>query len=146
MSTLNFPHWRPEKAASLAAVRFDKGIDGYLDVRTVTLEPGLLVAEMDVRPDMITMIGNLHGGCLAALCDHCLGFTLYPIMPPRSWAATTEFKINYLAPVSTGVVRATTTVMAMTSRTAVLRVEMENEGRTVALAQGTCLIVAPKSS
>lgn len=127
-------------------VTFDTGIDGYLGIRTISIDPGSVVAEFDVREDMLTLIGNLHGGCLAAFCDHCLGFVLYPIMPRKSWAATTEFKINYLAPVSTGTVRSTTTVLAMTARTAVIRVEIENEGRPVAVGQGTCLIVAPRES
>jgi uncharacterized protein (TIGR00369 family) len=102
------------------------------------------VAAFDVTDELITMIGNMHGGCLAALCDHCLGVVMYPIMPERYWAATTEFKVNYLSPVSGGTCRATAEVVSMTRRLAVVRVEVENEGRLVCLAQGTCTIVAPK--
>jgi acyl-coenzyme A thioesterase PaaI-like protein len=32
----------------------------------------------------------------------------------------------------------------MTKRMAVVRIDIENEGRLVAAAQGTCTIVAPK--
>ena len=89
---------------------------------------------------LITFIGNMHGGCLAALCDHCLGVVLYPVMPPRSWAATTEFKVNYLRPVSGGTCRATAEVVSMTKRLAVVSIRVENEGRLVAVAQGTCTV------
>ena len=54
-----------------------------------------------------TPFGNLHGGVLAALCDHVLGTVMYPVIARGAWAATTEFKINYLAPVTTGVLTAT---------------------------------------
>jgi uncharacterized protein (TIGR00369 family) len=86
----------------------------------------------------------MHGGCLAAFVDHCLGTVLYPHMRPGYWAATTEFKINYLAPVTGGVCTATATIVSITKRTAVVRIEVENEDRLVCLAQGTCLIVEPR--
>jgi 1,4-dihydroxy-2-naphthoyl-CoA hydrolase len=100
---------------------------------------------MDVTKDVITVMGTMHGGCLSAMCDHVLGVVMYPVMQPGYWAATTEFKINLLAPVTTGVCRATSEIIAMTRRMAVVRIEIENEARLVALAQGTCTIVAPKA-
>ena len=62
-----------------------------------------------------------------------------------AWAATTEFKVNYLAPVTTGVLAATARIVSMTRRTAVVRIDVENEGRLVCAAQGTVLIMQPKS-
>ena len=90
--------------------------------------------------DHLTFIGNMHGGCLAALCDHCLGLVLYPVMPPGSWAATTEFKVNYLRPVSGGACRAVAEIQSMTRRSAVVTIRVENDGRLAALAQGTCTV------
>ena len=91
------------------------------------------------------MIGNMHGGCLSAFCDHVLGVVLYPVMPEGSWAATTEFKINLLKPVSGGTCTATAEVISMSRTTAVVRIDIANDDRLVAAAQGTCLIMAPKS-
>lgn len=121
------------------------GIDGFLGIVVTELEAGRLVAEMPVTPELITIMGNMHGGCLSALCDHVLGVVMYPVMPPGYWAATTEFKINLVAPVTQGVCRAVSEIVAMTKRMAVVRIEVANEGRLVALAQGTCTIVAPKA-
>jgi acyl-coenzyme A thioesterase PaaI-like protein len=53
--------------------------------------------------------------------------------------------LNYLAPVSAGVLEATAVIVSMTRRTAVVRVEVVNDGRAVCLAQGTVLIVAPQA-
>jgi uncharacterized protein (TIGR00369 family) len=122
-----------------------RGIDGFLGIVVTELEAGRLVAEMEVTDELITIMGNMHGGCLSALCDHVLGVVMYPVMKPGYWAATTEFKINLLAPVTTGVCRAVSEIVALTRRMAVVRIEIANEGRLVALAQGTCTIVEPKA-
>jgi len=120
--------------------RSDSGIDGFLGATVVEMEAGRLVVEFAVGDEHLTFIGNMHGGCLAALCDHCLGVVLYPVMPPGSWAATTEFKVNYLRPVSGGTCRATAVIESMTKRSAVVTIRVENEGRLAAIAQGTCTV------
>ena len=120
--------------------RSDSGIDGFLGATVVEMEAGRLVVEFAVGDEHLTFIGNMHGGCLAALCDHCLGVVLYPVMPPGSWAATTEFKVNYLRPVSGGTCRATAIIESMTKRSAVVTIRVENEGRLAAIAQGTCTV------
>jgi 1,4-dihydroxy-2-naphthoyl-CoA hydrolase len=135
--------------------RSSKGINGYLGIVSTEFTPGRLVAGFDVTDELITMIGNMHGGCISALVDHVLGVVMYPVMPEGSWAATTEFKINLMAPVSGGRVEATAEIVNMTRRLAVVRVEVENliaadgekagRRRLVALAQGTSTIVAPKA-
>ncbi len=120
--------------------RSDSGIDGFLGATVVEMEAGRLVVEFAVGDEHLTFIGNMHGGCLAALCDHCLGVVLYPVMPPGSWAATTEFKVNYLRPVSGGTCRATAIIESRTKRSAVVTIRVENEGRLAAIAQGTCTV------
>lgn len=123
----------------------ESGISGFLGIVITDITPGRLIAEMAVTPELMTRMGNMHGGCLSALCDHVLGTVMYPVMPPKYWAATTEFKINLLAPVTKGICRAEANIIAMSRRMAVVRIEIENEGRLVAAAQGTCTIVAPRA-
>jgi len=141
---LTFEHWNPETALRFKKFVPRKGIDGFLDIRIEDVEPGKLSASFEVTDDMITMIGNMHGGCLSAFCDHVLGVVLYPVMPEGSWAATTEFKINLLKPVSGGKCIAAAEVISMSKTTAVFRIDVTNQDRLVAAAQGTCLIMAPK--
>ncbi len=130
--------------AFLQADQMATGLPQYLGFRITGFEPGKLFAEMEVRPELLTPIGNMHGGVVAAFCDHMLGTVCYPHMPTGYWAATTEFKLNLTAPISRGVVKAVASVMVMTRSTAVIRIDMENEGRAVCCAQGTCLLRAPK--
>ena len=104
MAQPEFPNYNEKVAQSLEGlVDAGGGLPGFLGMRHVEVGPGLLRAEVDARADLATPFGNLHGGVIAALCDHVLGTVCYPVIPRGAWAATTEFKLNYLAPVTTGV-------------------------------------------
>src|SRR5499426_1235451 len=95
---------------------------------------------LGVRVELLTPFKTLHGGVMAGLVDHVLGCVLYPLMPRGQWAATTEFKLNYLAPVFGGTeLRAESTVVALGRRTAVVQVEVTSGDRLVCVAQGTLL-------
>ena len=120
------------------------GLPAFLGVRFTGFEPGLLRAELEVRDELLTPFKNLHGGVLSAVCDHVLGCVCYPHMKRGQWAATTEFKLNLLAPVTQGKVRAEAEIVSLTRATAVVRIQVENEGRLAAIAQGTVLIRDPK--
>ena len=80
---------------------------------------------------------------MAGFVDHSLGCVLYPLMKPGQWAATTEFKLNYLKPVRNGTLTAESIVMAMGKRSAVIRVDVTNDGKLACVAQGTLLISDP---
>ena len=117
------------------------GLPKYLGAQITQVTPGRLTATLDVRDELLTPFGTLHGGVIAGLVDHTLGCVLYPLMQRGQWAATTEFKLNYLAAVKRGTLVAESIVLALTKRTAVVRVEVTNEGRLACIAQGTVLVV-----
>jgi uncharacterized protein (TIGR00369 family) len=77
---------------------------------------------------------------MAALVDHVLGAVLYPVIDPGQWAATTEFKLNLVRAVRSGTLRAEAIIVAMSKRTAVVQVEVTNDGEFAGIAQGTVLI------
>ena len=142
----NFEHY--DEGIAKAMMRAHESVTGlpkYLGAQLTEFAPGRLVATMAVRPDLLTPFGTLHGGVMAGFVDHVLGCVLYPLMERGQWAATTEFKLNYLAPVTEGTLAATARIESLTKRTAVVRIEVENEGRTVCIAQGTVLVMAPKA-
>jgi 1,4-dihydroxy-2-naphthoyl-CoA hydrolase len=127
----------------IAASEVVTGLPRYLGIRIVEMTPGRLVATMDVRDELLTPFGTLHGGVMAGLVDHVLGCVLYPLMQRGQWAATTEFKLNYLAPVRGGTVVAESSVVSFTRRTAVVRVEVTNGEQLACAAQGTLLVAEP---
>ena len=131
-------------AAFLRANEKLTGLPAFLGVRFTEFQPGLLRAELEVRDELLTPFQNLHGGVLSAVCDHVLGCVCYPHMRRGQWAATTEFKLNLLAPVTKGRVRAEAEIVSLTRATAVVRIQIENDGRLAAIAQGTVLIRDPR--
>lgn len=145
-AAIEFETFNEEFVSRVVGRRGKKGIDAYLGIEVTELTAGRLVAEFEVGDELITMMGNMHGGCLSAFVDHCLGVVMYPVMPPGYWAATTEFKINLLNPVAGGTCVCTAEIRSMSRRLAVVSLTVENEGRLVALAQGTSTIVAPKTT
>jgi uncharacterized protein (TIGR00369 family) len=143
---VNFDTYDPKVAEAMrVASEQMTGLPAFLGIRTVEDGPGYLVAELDVRPDLLNPFGTAHGGVLAGLVDHVLGTVLYPLIPRGAWAATTEFKLNLLAPVSDGVLRARSEVLSLGRRTAVVRIDATNDDKLVGLAQGTVTISLPRS-
>lgn len=121
------------------------GLSSFLGFRHTELTAGRLVVEMDARDELKNPFGSLHGGCLSALVDHCLGMVFYPMIPKGAWVATTEFKLNLMKPVTSGTCVAVTEVVALTKRSGVARIDISNDGSAVCAAQGTVTIVPPRS-
>ena len=122
------------------------GLPEFLGIQLTGFEPGRLTAEMVVHDRLLTPFGNMHGGVISAVCDHVLGVVCYPHMPKGSWAATTEFKVNLLAPVSGGKLEAVAEIVSMTKSTAVVRIDVSNDGRVCAAAQGTVTLRPPRDA
>ena len=122
------------------------GLATFLGIRGAHSGPGELDVEIDARPELMTPFGNMHGGVISALCDHVLGAVCYPVIPKGSWAATAEFKLNLIRPVTEGTVRAEARIESLTKRTAVVRIRVVNGERLVCLAQGTVLVMPPTSA
>lgn len=143
---IDFPDYDPATGHQLGqhGSHAGGGLPGYLGIETVEVGPGRMVCQLDVRQDLLNPFGVLHGGVVSALTDHVLGAVLYTVISRGSWAATTEFKLNLLAPIRNGVVCAEATIISMTKRTAVVRVDITNDERAAAAAQGTVTIVLPK--
>src|SRR5215470_14549225 len=139
-----FAHFDPAIAETFVATSAQAtGLPGYLGIRFIEMTPGRLVVTMTVRDELLTPFKTLHGGVMAGLVDHVLGCVLYPLMPRGQWAATTEFKLNYLAPVKGGTLTAESNVVALSRRTAVVTVEVTNAEQLVCVAQGTLLVSDP---
>lgn len=145
MSSVKLPEFNQDIAENFIELSNSMaGLPQYLGIRLLSMEPGRLGAELNVHDKLITAMGNMHGGVLSAFCDHLLGCVCYPHMPQGAWAATTEFKVNLLAPVTGGTLKASAVLVNMTKSTAVVRIDVENEGRPCCAAQGTVTLMQPR--
>ena len=105
------------------------------------LGEGSACFSLAVRAEHMNPHGVLHGGIVYTLVDYAMGGALYTRLAPGERCATLEVKINYLAPVTAGRIRAEAGVVERTRRIGVLeaRVHDDNE-RMIALATGTFFI------
>lgn len=139
-----FPAYDPGFAAAAKGHRDTTGLPGFLGVEMSDVGPGRMRFSLEVRPELMNPFGVLHGGVISALADHALGAVCYPVIPQGTWAATTEYKLNLLAPVREGTVEAEAEIVSMTMRMAVVRIDIRNGDRLVALVQGTVVLKPPK--
>jgi 1,4-dihydroxy-2-naphthoyl-CoA hydrolase len=142
--TPNFEYDEETAARFLANKGGAGGLPEFLGIRITEVGPGTMTGELTVRSELLTGIGNMHGGVLSAFCDHMLGCVCYPVMKKGQWGATTEFKINLTAPVTKGTVTARAEIINMARTQAVVRIDIVNEGRRAAIAQGTVTIRDPR--
>ena len=143
---MDFPLYDPELATLHADVGGRGVLPDYLGIRTTGFGTGTMTAHLDVRPELLNPFGSVHGGVLAALTDDVLGAVLDPVVPRGAWAATTQLNLNFTAPISDGTLTARSEIIALTKRTAVVRIDVHSGGRLVGAAQGTVTITAPKAT
>lgn len=146
MQPVEFPDYDPATAEGMVGTNpmLESGLMGFLGIRHTACDAGRIVAELDVREDLLTPFGTAHGGVVSALADHVLGSVMYPVMKKGQWAATTEFKLNLLRPARDGVLRAEANIISMSRRMAVVRIDVTNGDRLAAAGQGTVTIQDPR--
>jgi uncharacterized protein (TIGR00369 family) len=127
-------------AAALVEATRSAPFPSLLGFVVVEQAPGTITIALPVRDGLMSGVGALHGGAIAALVDHALSLAVYPLVEPGKWVATLESKVNFLEPVRGGELRATARVLALKPKVAVVRVDVENEGRLVAVGQGTLYV------
>jgi len=131
--------------AMLASDAEQPGLPAYLGMKITDNGPGWCHVDLEVTTELLNPFGAAHGAVVASIVDHALGSAVFPLVPLGTWPATLEFKVNYLAPVRPGLLRARSEVRSISSRTAVVAVECTNHDRVVAAALGTIALVPQKT-
>ena len=98
---------------------------------------GHSVGTLQIRPGPLNTHRVLHGGVLFSMADAGMGAALSSRMVEAETCATIEIKMNFLRPVSEGLVRCESRVVQKGKTVAVLESDLSNEGRVVAKALGT---------
>ena len=70
---------------------------GLMGVRLVTLAPDRVVAEMEVRPELCTSGGILHGGAYMAFADTLGAVGTIVNLPDGKRTATTDSSTKFIA-------------------------------------------------
>lgn len=99
-----------------------------LEWREVATNGTDLTIEMSVTPRILNSADVVQGGLLATLADIVGGFLLMRTVEPGLRYTTSDLHVTFLAPARHGPVRATATLLRRGRRSAVVRVEISDEG------------------
>ena len=117
-------------------------LSGLLGMRIVEAGPDRVVAEMEIRDDLRTFGGALHGGTLMALADTVGAAATVVNLPAGGSTATIESKTNFFAAGRAGVVRAESTPLHKGRRTMVWQTRVTDaSGRLLSLTIQTQMVL-----
>jgi uncharacterized protein (TIGR00369 family) len=87
-------NWKEYTLYKMEKNKFHK----LLGLEFVTIEPGLIEAEIAFREDLQQQNGYLHGGVTSAICDMVSGFASYTMVEQDQQVFTVECKVSYYNP------------------------------------------------
>src|SRR5580765_8306017 len=117
--------------------------------RLMALEEGLLVAELDIRPDLLAPNGYLHAATVIALADTACGYGCLAHLPAGAENFTTiELKSNFLGTAREGVLGCVATPVHLGNTTQVWDAVVTDRARErkIALFRCTQLIIWPRKT
>jgi uncharacterized protein (TIGR00369 family) len=103
-----------------------QGMMQHLGARLLQVGPGLCVVELPYTERVTQQQGGFHGGAMGALADIAGGYAALTVVPAESEVTTVEYKINFLAALRDGVLRATGRVVRAGRRIIVTHAMVEH--------------------
>jgi uncharacterized protein (TIGR00369 family) len=140
---------RPEVTLELLNQRGHGRLPGLMGFRVMALEQGLLVAELDIRPELLAPNGFLHAATVVALADTACGFGCIAHLPKDAENFTTiELKTNFLGTAREGTIACVARPTHLGNATQVwdATVTRHADGRTIALFRCTQMVLWPKKA
>ena len=121
---------------------WDVGLVRHLGIRFVETGKDRVVAELEVRPELLTTTGALHGGTLMAFADTIGAAGTVANLGPGQRTATLESKTNFFAAAFEGVVRAESTPLHRGKRTHVWQTRITDaNGKLLSLTIQTQVVL-----
>ena len=122
--------------------RFRGTLAELLGIRFVEALPERVVAELDVRGQLTTVGGAVHGGTLMALADTVGAAATVLNLPAGATTTTLESKTNFLAAGRGGILRAEATCLHRGRRTMVWQTRVTDpSGRLLSLTIQTQMVL-----
>jgi 1,4-dihydroxy-2-naphthoyl-CoA hydrolase len=116
-----------------------------LGIRIVEASPDKVVAEMDVRPEVTTVGGTVHGGTLMAFADSVGATGAVLNLPPGAGTTTLESKTNFFSGCREGTIRATAIPLHRGRRTSVWETRVTGpDGKLLSMTIQTQMVLEPK--
>ena len=123
-------------------------LPGLMGFRVMALEQGLLVAELDIRPDLLAPNGFLHAATVVVLADTACGYGCMAHLPKGAENFTTvELKTNFLGTARDGTIACVARPAHLGRATQVWDavVTRHGDGKPIALFRCTQMVLWPKA-
>jgi len=118
-----------------------------LGVRFTEATKDRVVAELEVRDDLRTLGGALHGGAIMAFADTVGATATFLNLSPGASTTTIESKTNFFAAGREGIVRAETMPLHRGRTTMVWQTRVSDaSGRLLALVIQTQMVLLPRET
>ena len=138
---------RPGVTADAMKNRGDGRLPGLVGFRAVEVDESKVVAELDIRPDLLAPNGYLHAATVIALADTACGYGCLAHLPPGAESFTTiELKTNFLGTAREGTLACVAKPVHLGRTTQVwdATVARKADGGTIALFRCTQMVLWPK--
>ena len=118
------------------------GLARHIGIRFTETGKDRIVAELEIRAELLTTTGALHGGTLMAFADTIGAAGTVVNLAPGQNTATLESKTNFFAAAFKGLVRAEATPLHTGKRTHVWQTRVtDDKGRLLSLTIQTQVIL-----
>ena len=138
---------RSEVTVELLNARAQGCLPGLMGFRVTALEQGLLVAELDIRPNLLAPNGFLHAATVVLLADNACGYGCIAHLPKGAENFTTvELKTNFLGTTRDGTIACAARPAHLGNTTQVWDavVTRNGDGKAIALFRCTQMVLWPK--
>ena len=123
-------------------LEWNTGLVQHLGIRFIETEKDRVIAELEIRPELLTTTGALHGGTLMAFADTIGAAGTVVNLGEGQSTATLESKTNFFAAARSGTVRAEATPLHKGKRTHVWQTRVTDAtGKLLSLTIQTQVIL-----
>ena len=121
---------------------WDTGLVRHLGMKFVEVGKERVVATLEVKSELLTTTGTVHGGTLMAFADTIGAAGTVANLQPGQSTATLESKTNFFAACKSGTIRAEATPLHRGKRTHVWQTRITDEaGKLLSLTTQTQMIL-----
>jgi uncharacterized protein (TIGR00369 family) len=115
-----------------------------LGTELIEFGDGRAVLALDIRPEFLQQNGFAHGGILAYLVDNSITFAAGSVLGAE--ILTAGIGVDYLRPATGSRLLATAVVTGSTRRRATASCTITDDGRVVAVGQGSASAIEPATA
>ena len=115
----------------------------FLGIDLEDVEPGRVVARVEIADDLLNPNGSVHGGVIFTMIDTAMGNATMSMLDEGQFCTTIELQIRFLRPVVSGLLEATVFVVKPGRKVFHLEARVHDDGgKLIATGAGTFAVIS----